>query len=230
MEWYEELDYDENPFEVNTRMVGQENLLDEAYYTIMSGNILVIEGDEGTGKTKLLREVIRKFGGKGKVVYMNSKQIEKELNIEDIVVKKSGFMGWLFKKYPKNMVLLLDDVEKLSEKNNERIKYLFDMNHIKAVIFATKNPNKLNFTESLLQRIRKNMQVETLSDYEAVQVIREKVGNNCLNDRIIKEVYHQSDKNMKKFLENSETVCKAYVDNKEITEKDVNKILAKEGK
>ena len=67
MEWYEELDYDENPFEVNTRMVGQENLLDEAYYTIMSGNILVIEGEEGTGKTKLLREVIRKFGGKGTV-------------------------------------------------------------------------------------------------------------------------------------------------------------------
>tara|TARA_Y100000310_G_C20433113_1_gene692444 strand:- start:171 stop:863 length:693 start_codon:yes stop_codon:yes gene_type:complete len=230
MEWYEELDYDENPFEVNTRMVGQENLLDEAYYTIMSGNILVIEGEEGTGKTKLLREVIRKFGGKGKVVYLNSKQIEKELNIEDTVVKKSGFMGWLFKKYPKNMILLLDDVENLSEKNNERIKYLFDMNHLKAVIFATKNPNKLNFTESLFQRIRKNMQVETLSDYEAVQVIREKVGNNCLNDRIIKEVYHQSDKNMKKFLENAEMVCKAYVDNKEISEKDVGNILAKEGK
>ena len=230
MEWYEELDYDENPFEVNTRMVGQENLLDEAYYTIMSGNILVIEGEEGTGKTKLLREVIRKFGGKGKVVYLNSKQIEKELNIEDTVVKKSGFMGWLFKKYPKNMILLLDDVENLSEKNNERIKYLFDMNHLKAVIFATKNPNKLNFTESLFQRIRKKMQVETLSDYEAVQVIREKVGNNCLNDRIIKEVYHQSDKNMKKFLENAEMVCKAYVDNKEISEKDVGNILAKEGK
>ncbi len=230
MEWYEELDYDENPFEVNTRMVGQENLLDEAYYTIMSGNILVIEGDEGTGKTKLLREVIRKFGGKGKVAYLNSKQIEKELNIEDIVVKKSGFMGWLFKKYPKNMVLLLDDVEKLSEKNSERIKYLFDMNHLKAVIFATKDAEKLKFTESLLQRVRKNMEIETLSDYEAVQVIREKVGNNCLNDRIIKEVYHQSNKNMKKFLEKAETVCKAYVDNKEINEKDVEKILAKEGK
>ena len=159
MEWYEEIDFDENPFEIRTRMVGQENILDEAYYTIMSGNILVIEGSQGTGKTKLLQEVVKKFGGKGRIVYLNGKNIEKALNIEGVVTKKNGFFGALFKKMPKNMILLLDDVEHISERNYERIKYLFDMNHLRAVIFATKDANKLNFTESLNQRIRRTMDI-----------------------------------------------------------------------
>lgn len=230
MEWYEELDFDENPFEIKTRMVGQENILDEAYYTIMSGNILIVEGPQGTGKTKLLQEVVKKFGGRGKIIYLNGKKLEKELNIENVVTQKNGILGALFKKMPKNMILLMDDVEHLSERNYERIKYLFDMNHLRAVIFATKDADKLKFTESLRQRIRKTMPIETLSDYEAVQVIREKLGNNCMNDRVIKETFHQSEKNMKKFLENAETVCKAYIDNKEINEKDVSNILKKEGK
>jgi hypothetical protein len=45
---------------------------------------------------------------------------------------------------------------------------------------------------------------------------------------MIKEVYRESNKNIKKFLNNCEMVCKAYMDNKEITEKDVKDILKKE--
>ena len=61
MEWYEELDFDENPLEIETRYVGNEVLLDEVFYSIISGNILVIEGEKGSGKTRVLKEVIRKF-------------------------------------------------------------------------------------------------------------------------------------------------------------------------
>jgi chromosomal replication initiation ATPase DnaA len=228
MEWYEELDYDENPFEINSRLVGQESILDESFYTIMSGNILIVEGEDGIGKTKLLQEVVHKFGGKGKIIYIDSKNIDKELNIEEVVVKKNGLAGYLLKKYPKRMILLLDDVENLSKKNSERIKYLFDMNHLKSVIFTTKDSDKLEFTEGLNQRIRKTINLETLSDYEAVQLVRDKIGNNCMTDRMIKEVYRESNKNIKKFLNNCEMVCKAYMDNKEITEKDVKDILKKE--
>ncbi len=229
MEWYEELDYDENPFEINTRLVGQESVLDESFYTIMSGNLLIVEGEEGTGKTKLLQEVVHKFGGKGKIIYIDSKKLDKQLNIEDVVVKKNGLSGYLFKKYPQKMILLLDDIENLSERNCERIKYLFDMNHLKSVIFTTKDSEKLKFTEGLNQRIRKTINLETLSDYEAVQMVRDKIGNNCMTDRMIKEVYRESNKNIKKFLGNCELVCKAYLDNNEISEKDVKDILKKEG-
>jgi hypothetical protein len=221
MEWYEELDFDENPFTADSKYVGNEDLLEETFYSIISGSIVVVESEPGMGKTRLMKEIVKKFGGKGKLVYINGRNMDKELNVESIIKKKKG---WL-RKNPKNMVLLLDDVEHISEKNMERIKYFFDQNYIRAVILATNKPKELKLSASLKQRVWKNMKINPLSDYEAVQVVREKIGDEMLSDRIIKAVYKESEKNMKKFMENCETMCKAFIDNKDIREEEVKNII-----
>ena len=228
MEWYEELDFDENPLKKNNaRFVGNEEVLKEAYYSIVSGNILVIEGAEGTGKTKLLKEVIRKFGGQGRVAYVSAKAVDKELNIEDILVKKNGILGMVFKRYPKDMILLLDDVEHISPKNIERIKYFFDSNHLRAVLITTRSYENIHLSESIKQRVRKVIAMHPVSEFEAVQIFRDTVGETILSDRIIKVIYQLSNKNTQKFLNNCEQVCKAYVANKNLTEDDVRKLLSR---
>ncbi|MBI5797413.1 ATP-binding protein [Candidatus Woesearchaeota archaeon] len=226
MEWYEELDLDENPFSMDTKFFGNDDALKETFYAIISGNILVLEGAEGSGKTKILKEVIRKFGGYGRIAYLNAKEMSRELNVEEVLAKKNGFLGMLFKKYPKNMILLLDDVESLSPKNVERIKYFYDSNHLKAVIIATKSYEKIHFTESFTQRIRKVFALRPLSEFEAVQVVREKIGEQVLSDRVLKETYKLSGRNMQKFLKNCEHVCKVYLaQNKSLNEEDVKRVL-----
>jgi len=221
MEWYEELDFDENPFTTDSKYVGNEDLLEEAFYSIISGSIIIVGSEPGMGKTRLMKEVVKKFGGKGKLVYINGKNLDKELNVESIIKKKKG----LFRKNPKNMILLLDDVEHISEKNMERIKYFFDQNYIRSVILATSKPKELKLSDSLKQRVWKNLKMNCLSDYEAVQVVREKIGEDMLSDRVIKAVYKESEKNMKKFMENCETMCKAFIDNKDIKEEEVKNII-----
>jgi len=228
MEWYEELDFDENPFTLETKYVGNDDVLEEAFYSVVAGSILIVEGDDGSGKTKLLKEVARRFGGHGKVAFVDAKALERELNIEDIIAKKNGLLGYVFKKYPKGMILLLDNVEHLSQKNLERIKYFFDRNHLRAVVIATKDYTKLNFPESLQQRVWKHIRLKSLTEYEAVQVFRDKVGAEILSDRVIKETYRQSEKNLRRFFVNSERVCKAYLANKNLTEDDVKNMLARE--
>ncbi|MDP3918453.1 MAG: ATP-binding protein [Nanoarchaeota archaeon] len=230
MEWYEELDFDENPLNTETRYIGNEIVLDEVFYSIVSNNILIIQGNQGSGKTKILKEVIKKYGGFGKVAFINCKKLEKELNIENVIKNQNGLIGRLLNKDPKNMILLLDDVENLTERNMERIKYYFDRNYLRSVIITTTDLESLNLNESIKQRVRKIITLKSLSDYEAVQVARDKLGENLLNDRIIKTTYHESDKNMKKFLNNCELVCKAYIANKDIKEEDVRKIITKEAK
>jgi predicted AAA+ superfamily ATPase len=230
MEWYEELDFDENPLEIETRYVGNEVLLDEVFYSIISGNILVIEGEKGSGKTRVLKEVIRKFGGQGRVAYVNCKDLDKELNVEEVLKNKNGVFGKLFKKTPKEMILLLDDIEHLSNKNIERIKYYFDRDHLRSVILATRKFEDIQLDESMHQRIRKKILLKSLSDYEAVQVVRDKLGDSLLNDRLIKKAYQQSNRNMKRFLNNCELLCKAYIGNKELKEDDVESIITREGK
>lgn len=230
MEWYEELDYDENPLKKETKCIGNEEILKETYYSIMSGNILVIEGGDGAGKSRILREVIKKFGGYGRIAYIDCKELNKELNIEEILIKKNGILGWLFKRYPRNMILLLDNVEHINARNVERIKYFFDSNHLRSIIITTKDYEKLKFGESMKQRIRKVIQLHPLTEYEAVQVFRDKLGDGILGDRAVKTIYQLSHKNIQIFLNNCELVCKTYVKNKNLTEDDIKKILERGAK
>ncbi len=223
-EWYEELDYDENPFKIDGQTYGFENLVDELEYAIHAGNIILVEGEEGTGKTKLLKEIIKKYGGLKRIVYVDCKKLEKEPNIELLLKKRNGIFGRLFNIKPKNMIVLLDDVDKLSMKNSERIKYYYDQNYIRSVIFASRTASGLICSDSVKQRINKIVKMKPLSDYEAVQLIRDKVGD-LLSDHLIKEVYKLSDRNIKKLLGNCEKVSAVVLKQKQITPEELQKII-----
>ena len=99
---------------------------------------------------------------------------------------------------------------------------------MRAVMIATKDAATLKLPESLAQRVWKKIRLKSLTEYEAVQVFRDKVGTTILTDKVIKETYRQSNKNLVTFFDNSVIVCKAYITKKEISEDDVRKMFVKE--
>ena len=222
-EWYEELDYDENPFNIEGRTYGFDNLISEMDYAIHAGNMVMVEGSEGTGKTKLLREVIKRYGGFRKVAYVNCKKLD-DPNIEILLKKRNGMLGMLLNLKPKNMIVLLDDIDQLSDRNCERIKYFFDQNYIRSVIFSTRVRTALKCSDGVRQRISKIVKMRPLSDYEAVQLVREKVGD-LLSDYLIKETYSLSGRNLKTFLKNCEKVSAVALKQKEISKEELQKIV-----
>ena len=56
--------------------------LNEAFYRVESSNMLVIEGSPGHGKTSILMAVARKFGGFGKVIYVDCKKLDTSIWIK----------------------------------------------------------------------------------------------------------------------------------------------------
>ncbi len=227
LEWYEELGMDVNPFENNMLTIGHEEVLKEVFYTIFAGNMLFIEGSAGSGKTNLLRGAVRKFGGRKKVIYVNCKKINNGLNIERVLKSRYSWLGRLFNIKPKNMILLLDEVEHLSEKNSERIKYYFDLNFLRAVIFTGKDFKKAGLNKSIKQRIAKVIKLKPLTDYEAVKAIKSMIGDDLLNDRAIKKIYKHSEKNIGLLVDNTKAVLKKMATEKKqkLSEEELNKIL-----
>lgn len=224
--WYEELDYDENPFSIEGSTFGFENLISELDYAVHAGNIVILEGEEGTGKTKLLKEIIRKYSGFRRVAYVDCATLDKEPNIELLLKKRNGLFGRMFNVKPKNMILLLDNVDRLSEKNCERIKYYYDQNYIKSLVFSSKTGLALKCSDSVKQRINKTLKMKPLSDYEAVQLVREKVGD-LLSDHLVKEVYALSGRNIKKFLQNCEKVSAVALKQKQISTEELQNIITR---
>lgn len=232
MEWYEELDYEENPFKDNedTELIGYEGVLEEIFYRLEAGSIIGVEGKSGAGKTAILKAALNKFGGNGngRTVYFNGQQLNNGFNIEKVINKKAGVLKRLFHKKPKNMILLLDEVQNLSKKNCERIKYYFDNSFIKSAVFTSSNFKKTSFTESLKERISKIVKLKDLTEDEAVDIIHSRLGNDeLMPETVIKEVFNRSDRNMKSFLKNCEKICAFSCENngKKVLPEHVNEVF-----
>lgn len=227
-EWYSQIGFDGDPFSKESELAGHEPLINEVFYAIHSGNMVFIQGESGSGKTKVLHEVIKKFGGKKRIIYINCKHLQKELNIEKVLNERYGILGRIFGLKPKNMILLLDETESLSHRNYERIKYYFDQNHLSSVIFTGKNFPPEGMSESLVHRISKRLAIDPISDFEAVSVIRDKIGDKYLSDRLIKNIYRISGRNTGRLLQNCRTVMTeiAHTKKQDITEEEVQKILS----
>ena len=105
------------------------------------------------------------------------------------------------------MILLLDNVHYLTKQNTERIKYYFDQNYIKSIIFTTKSYAQVKFSDSLKDRIGKRViKLPRLTQDMAAEIIMSRIDNNeMLNDQIIKKIFKTS-KDLTELLQNCEQV------------------------
>lgn len=202
MEWFKELEFENNPFNLNSletdfSLIGRDKEAKEILYRIISSSMLLIEGKVGTGKTALLKYAIDNFKGKGKVIYVDGNKLNKRLNVSDLLKKK-----------PKGMILLMDNVQYLSKKNNEKIKYYYDEDYIKSVVFTTTAYSLVSFTNAIKDRIGTNIiQLKNLSQSSALEIVKERLNDKeILSEDVLKQLYNDSN-NIKEFLRNCDLLC-----------------------
>ncbi len=229
MAWYEKFDLEEDPFLAKGKVYGIDNVLSELSYRIESGNMVFLEGKSGYGKSAVIAELIKTFGGKGKVIYFDCGQIEKKVNIEDLLKGKYGFFGKLFDVKPKDMILLLDNANFLTKKNCERIKYYFDNNYVKSVVFTGIAYSKAHFSTSLRDRIGGRVtRLKELTPEQAVELVKKRAPDfDAISETLIKKVYRHSGGNVKKFLSDLSAICEKALsgDDEEVSEQQVNDVL-----
>ncbi|MEM2131616.1 MAG: AAA family ATPase, partial [Candidatus Woesearchaeota archaeon] len=171
-------------------------------------------GSKGNGKTTLLMVAAKKFGGKKNVAYVDCKILDKNLNITNILQERYGLFGKILNKTPKEMILLLDNVHELSKKNTERIKYYFDQNNIKSIIFTTEKYSKAKFSESLKDRIGKRvLKIPLMDEFDAIEIVKKRIGekSDFFNDDLIKKIFNLSENSVKLFLENCSKIAESAV-------------------
>jgi Cdc6-like AAA superfamily ATPase len=233
MEWYEELDFDENPLDTNPirfadKLVGMEEIIDELAYRAGAGSMVFIEGKKGLGKTALLWSIIRKYRGHGRVIYVDCGKIEKELNIEKLLVQRNGISGVIFGKKPKDMILLLDNVSALSKTNMERIKFFFDEGYLLSAVFTGTDYESVKFSKSIKDRIGKRIiRLKELEPYQAVSLVRNRIGNTeMITDDLIELAFAKAGKSPLVLLEKLDIIFGKAIESKKekLTKEDLRSI------
>lgn len=202
--------------------VGRDSETDEIEYRVESGSIVVIEGKTGSGKTEMLNYIIDNFKGKGKVAYLDIKG-------ESDKVAALNFI----KENKKRMILLIDNAEEFSTRDNEKIKYYFDNNIAKSVIFTCSNLDSMNISESLNTRIGNNIiKIENLTEEEILRVAEDRIPSEYeISESIVKEIYENTP-SIQEFLTSLDNLCTLLdsEDRTKATEKDIEKTKNKENK
>jgi len=199
--------------ENGSKLIGRDVEKNEVAYRIASGNMLLIEGGKGVGKTALLKYAIDNFGGLGKVVYIDVSTFGKRLDI-----------ARLLKGRPKGMILLIDNIQYLSESNNKKIKYFYDQNIIKSVVFTTGDSKAVSFTEAIIGRIGRNvLKLKELSMEHVLNIARDRLKEDfVISNEVLNHMYKES-KNLGRFLINCDLLCN-YLDREEKSEAEVEDV------
>ncbi|MDI3473902.1 MAG: Double zinc ribbon [Candidatus Woesearchaeota archaeon] len=215
MEWFKEKGFEDNPLGIDTvgtiyDMADRENETKELLDRILSKNIVVIEGGQGVGKTMLLMYVVDNFKGKGKVIYVNARNLNKKLDIEELLRKRYGFVkGRILGRMPKDMILLLDNVESISKKNCEKIRYYYDEDYLSSVVLTCTNYEKLDITDALRSRIGKRViKLKPMPKDVFVEMVVERIEASPLLPReFIEKAYDIEPGNIKKALVILDKAC-----------------------
>ena len=228
---YKKLGINKNAFSNDAKktmddLIRNEEEADNLIYWVESESMILIQGPNASGKTRLAMEVIEEFRGEGKIIYIDLNTYNKELDIAHLLIGNQSFYRKLLNKMPKEMILIIDNAHTLETDFYKRIQYFYDQGYIKSAIIIQQAGTRLELPESIKSRVgNKIITLKEMTKKEAIQLVNER-----LNDFIKKEQLEQIwDKKpgLNNFLENCEKIISAYIeeDRQRLDTKFIQKVL-----
>lgn len=214
--WYNKLGFYNNPFSIkpaafHSEIVGYD--VDEISSRIESGGFLFILGPMGVGKTTILKNILARFGGKGKVIYCSANTSDSRISFRALLIG-SGFFSRLFSSPAKDMILLVDEAQDLKKQESVELFRLFRKGNFRSVVFFGTEHVKEKFPDELNSLLKDNVKVlARLKGDHAVELVRKRIGDiPLISDQVIRRIYSRSGFNARRLLENCEDVMRHAVE------------------
>lgn len=210
--WFEKLGFNSNPLSIKPlqSILGREKELELLCEHIFSGNIALLSGEAGIGKTSLLLALEKKLSkNKG----FNSKYLSLLNGSIDFkkACPKNGFVeSFLVKtglKKKNKTVLLIDEAHLLAFNNSESLRHLFECDELFSAVLCFDSSYNPNFSASFKQSIAEHLKLSRLSEDSLKQILATRLGDsNCLERDSVDFIAKNSNGNPKQFLVNCKKV------------------------
>lgn len=211
--WYRQLGFHNNPLSIKPaafydELLGCDNIVRKVNRAISTRKVVFVEGEYGNGKSTLLRRIINRFGGRGRVIYFSCNRIEKSLNIEKLLRGRYGLIGKLLNMKARGMILLLDEAHWLTKDDYARLVRYYRSGNFSSMVFVGKEFNQEIFPDGL-KSVLEHIRLGYVSEEDAVRIIRKRVGNlPILGDDVIRSIFAKSGYNVRLLLKNCELLCR----------------------
>lgn len=235
--WFKNLGFNHNPFMIkpyaySDELHGYKPYIQKINASIKNGKAVFIEGDYGVGKTSVLKQVIDEFKGQKKLIYYSANRSEGGIDFDSLIKGRAGFFGKMLGQKPKDLILMIDEAQKMNMHDSEKIESLVEEGYFRSVVLVSDDMKKVNLSKKLRKMIGKEVidLGAAFTETNAQKMVKDRLGDESdfMPAKVVKLIYLKSNKNPRKMLENLEDVAKYAVDEKEhkkVTESDVKEAL-----
>lgn len=190
--WYKELGFSTYPLDPrsNINLVGVEHIEQRLEEYITQGNMCLLCGFTGSGKTSMLKRVTKSPSLKQfEFIYLSADGVRKDHLIDDAIWDKRSFIKRLLRRKPKNLVILLDECHLANRILTESIKSKWNVEYedgTKAIqsVIVSQIEDRLgtNFSGSFADRLGSRVvKMPKLSKEKLVNVLRNRLDNSTRN-------------------------------------------------
>jgi hypothetical protein len=192
MTWYSELGFKKYPLDPrsNPDLIGVDDVEERLINYILQGNMCLLSGFTGSGKTSMLQRVQKSPRlANVQFLFISADGIKKNYIIDDAIKDARSFMDIITFKKPKNLVILLDESHLANRILTESIKSRWNFVYpdgekmIQSVIVSQIEPRLgTNFSGSFIDRLgRRILQMRRLREEELKNVLSKRLDNGTKN-------------------------------------------------
>ena len=233
--WFAELGYAHNPFIIkpaffDDEVHGYDKEIDQLVERLKDRTMNFLEGDYGLGKTSIVQYLINELKGSFRIIYVSRNKNDRAFNYDNLLRGAATGFARLFRKRARNVILFVDETEKINDHDCNQIKELFDAGHINSVLFIDKSMADARISQTIRKEIAKNVfKIKPITDKDVIALTRSRLEGNeeIIADKQIQEVFELSNKNTRSFLLNMEDIFRNVVDDgrSSVTSQDVSEFF-----
>ncbi len=215
--WFEKFGFKKNPLDVrsNPNLIGVEEIENTLLQYIKQGQICMLSGFTGSGKTSMLERLQRHVGlSDYKFIFISGDRIKPEHDIEKELDRGRNFFEKLIMRKPRNYIVMLDESHEISRYVTETVKGLWNSKSNKdygvhsVVICQIDDALHTNFSGSFQDRMgNKHLRMRKLKNFELKKVlskrltIRDKDYSESFNDEAMKLILASSGGSVRALLD-----------------------------
>ncbi len=192
MSWFKSLGFSQYPLDPrsNPNLIGVDDIQERITQYILQGNMCLLAGFTGSGKTSMLQRVSRSKELDGyRFIFISADGVKKNYDIEDAIKDSKSFIELITFQKPRRIVVLLDESHLANRILTESIKSKWNFVYpngdkmIQSVIVSQIEPQLgTNFSGSFIDRLGKRVvQMKRLTISELTQVLRFRLDTGSKN-------------------------------------------------
>lgn len=189
--WFKKLGFNNNPLDVrsNPELVGVSDIEENLSQYIKQGQICMLSGFTGSGKTSMLDRLrLREDLSEYKFIFLSGDRLKPEHDLEHDMDRGRSFFEKLIMRKPRNYVVMLDESHEISRYVTETVKGFWNSKEddeygIHSVIISQIDDTiGTNFSGSFSDRLgNKHLRMRKLTNDELKQVMSLRLNNGSID-------------------------------------------------